>query len=131
MEIQVGNEESEKEEIQLSLIEDDISVKWVVKTDEFKTFEFRTKVDVYIEESDMEYDLFRLFIWNEDHPTKSGDVEILVANREDYDIHEDVTHLFDVDVIEAACIAAEPDITDMTAEYIQHYEERRERGEDV
>ena len=114
-----------------------IFVKWVVKTDEFKTFEFGTEKDLYIDEAEMEHDLFRLVIWNEGHagfdektqePTK---IEILVANREDYDIHEDVTYLFDVDVIVAECLAAEPEIADMTTLYNLHYQERREAGEDV
>jgi hypothetical protein len=101
-------------------------VKWVVTTDEFKTFEFTTEKNVHIEESDMDYDLFRLFLWNQDHEEMGGHIEIMVANREDYDIHEDVTHLFDIDVIVAECLAVESSLSDMTAEYIQHYEERGE-----
>lgn len=115
----------------------EISVKWVVKTEEFKTFEFITKNDVYVQESDMNCDLFRLFIWNEGHAgfdektQQPKKIEILVANEEDYDIHEDVTHLFSLEDVVAHCLAVEERLDDMTPEYIKHYQERRERGEDV
>lgn len=99
------------------------SVHWKAVTDDFVTYEFSIKGLLYEEDSGCYVELFRLFLWN------NGNEEILVANDTDYDIHEDVSNSFDIDKIKAICLAAEVD--DMTKEYLEHYEQRREEGEDV
>jgi hypothetical protein len=97
---------------------------WVVHTPKYDTWEFVTCNDIWIDESDMETDLFRLFIW------KDGRVEVMVANTQDYDIHEDASYLFDLDAIEAAAKASTPDIDDATQEYINHYKVYVFKGRD-
>jgi hypothetical protein len=114
-----------KQEKKLLNSDDIYSVDWVVYTDDFVTYEFLTKDNVYVEESEIETAIFRIFYWKKD-----SKMEILVANSQDYDIHEDVSHLFDLDSIFAACEAAEPDIDDVSKEYEEHYAQRAARGEE-
>lgn len=96
-------------------------INFVVRLKKYTTFEFRTIEDVYIDGPDSEFDLFRLFIWED------GSTEILVANSEDFDIHEDVSYLFDEEDIRDFCL--ESDVSDCTEEYIEHYKERAEYEE--
>jgi hypothetical protein len=100
------------------------SINFVVRLKKYTTFEFETKNDVYVDETESEFSLFRLFIW------ANGHTEIMVANSEDYDIHEDVSYAFDLDDIEAYCLENSIKMCDFTTEYIQHYKEREER-EDI
>lgn len=81
----------------------------------FKTYEFLTWEDILVEEAETYYDLFRLFIYDD------GTKEISSANDVDYDVHEDVSDLFDVDAIHAYCESIQVD--DMTDEYIAYYED--------
>lgn len=94
-------------------------VNWKVEEVDFTTWEFVTLEDVYIAESDSECDLFRLFIYK-DHEMKP---QIYEANSEDYDTHETVTHLFDLEKIMSICEAAK--VPDATKEYKAHYEKRK------
>lgn len=78
-------------------------------------YEFETKDDVYVEEADSEFSLFRL--------EKHGEnVCIMVANWDEYCIHEDVTHLFDVDSILALCESQE-NLDDHTEYFLEYCEE--------
>ena len=97
-------------------------MSWVVKTNDYTTYEFVTEEDLYIEEADFETELFRLFINN------NGTLEVFVANSEDYDIHEDVTEQFDVEAIKNICENA--DVEDVTEKYNAHYEKRKANGEE-
>lgn len=65
------------------------SVLWVAESKEFDTYEFELKD--YIEVEENEVDLLRFFSWHE-----SGNMEVLVANRDDYFIHEDVSDRFNL-----------------------------------
>ena len=96
-------------------------VSWVVKTNDHTTYEFTTEEGLYVEEADFETELFRLFVNN------GGTLEVFVANDEDYDIHEDVTDLFDVEAIKNVCETA--NVEDVTGKYNAHYKERKENGE--
>lgn len=98
-------------------------VNFVVKLKKYITYEFETKDPIYVQEAETDCSLFRLFI-NED-----GTREIMVANDDDFDIHEDVTHLFDVDSIAFECLSS--NTFDCTDSYIEHYQERIESGEDL
>jgi hypothetical protein len=91
-----------------------MNVNWKVQTEEYTTYEFTTAEDVFVEEADSEFDLFRLFI------NKDGSTEIFVANNGDYDIHEDVTGLFDNKGIRYFCETAS--VPDVTEDYLAHYE---------
>lgn len=98
-------------------------VLWVAKLKNYTTFEFLTNGEVYVEEGDYECGLFRLFI------NSDGTMEIMTASDEDYDIFDDVTNLFDLETIKKICEGAKGE--DITKDYIQHYQERKESGEDV
>lgn len=100
-----------------------VRVNWVVKLKSYVTFEFLIKDDLYVDEAGSEFDLFRLFIHT------NGDSEIMVANREDYDIHEDVSYAFDIDDIKDYCLSIE-DLHDATNDYIEDYKHRA-RVEDI
>ena len=91
------------------------NVNFIVKHPEFVSYEFVTKDSVYIEEAETEESLFRLFVHDD------GLLEVMVANDEDYDVHEDVSDLFDLEAIKAVCEAADP-LSDLTKDYIAHYE---------
>lgn len=82
----------------------------------FKTYEFETWGDIYVEEADHDYSLFRLFIYDD------GSKEIASANDSDYDVHEDVTSEFDVEAIHAYCESVQVD--DMTEDYLAYYEDQ-------
>lgn len=97
--------------------DNDIIVQWVAYEEEFTTFEFSGPI---LHQDGNTFDLFRLFLW------KDGKEEIMVANREDYDIHEDMTAFLPLDKIVAACLASEPDVDDATEDYKKHYAERSE-----
>jgi hypothetical protein len=91
------------------------NVNFVVKHPEFVSYEFVTTEEVFIEEAEMETTLFRLFVQD------NGTLEVMVANDEDYDVHEEVSDLFDLEAIKAVCEAADP-LSDLTKEYIAFYE---------
>lgn len=91
------------------------SVNHVIKTERWIGYEFETKDYVYVEEAESEFSLFRL----EKHGNSVG---IMVANWDEYCIHEDVTHLFDVESILAMC-EAEKDLSDHTQFYLDYCEE--------
>jgi hypothetical protein len=111
--ILIGNQENK-----LLSREDVATINFVVRLKKYTTFEFETKDSVYIDESQSEFSLFRLFIWED------GRTEILVANSEDYDIHEDASYLFDEEDIKGYFL--ESNVCDFTKEYIEHYTERTE-----
>jgi hypothetical protein len=99
--------------------EDIARVNWYAETPEFTTFEFEFKENqLFNADNNIDFfGLFRLFVWKD-----TGKMEIMVANSEDYDIHEDVTDVFDVNSVYAACIASQPDIHDSTSEYLAYYQ---------
>jgi len=103
----------------------DISnVNWKVKTEDFTTFEFRTKENVESDEG-YDYDLHRLFLH------KDGSIDIQFANEEDYDIHEDVSNKFDLNNVAEYLLSQISELENITETYIAHYEEREANGEDV
>jgi hypothetical protein len=93
-----------------------LEVNHVIKPQNFVGYEFQTKDEVYVDEAGSEFRLFRLEVFH------NGDVSILVANWEEYCIHEDVTYLFDVDSIQALCEGIK-DLSDHTEFYIEYCEE--------
>lgn len=95
-------------------------VNWIVRTEEYVTYEFETIEDIWIEEGELHTDLFRLFLWNDNK------IEIHVANTQDYDVHETVTDLFDENAIYAICEASQPDIEDHTEPYNEYYAKQEE-----
>lgn len=89
------------------------NVNFIVKHPEFVSYEFITKEAVAVEEDAVE--LFRLFVQDD------GTLEIMVANDEDFDVHENVSDLFDLEAIKSICEAADP-LSDLTKDYIAFYE---------
>lgn len=93
-------------------------VKWFAKNKEFITFEFETR-DAY--EIDFnEFDLFRFF-----HHYESGNMEVLVANREDYFIHEDVSDMFNLRELDNY-LKSLKDIEDASEEFNEWLERHKE-----
>lgn len=98
-------------------------VNFVVKLNNYTTYEFETIDTIYVDEAEDEFNLFRLFI------NSDGSKDIMVANDDDFDIHEDVSYLFDIDDIESFCLDSA--VVDITKDYIEHYNERIKDGEDL
>jgi hypothetical protein len=73
------------------------------------------KESIPVEEAGYDVELFRLFVQDD------GTLEIMVANDEDFDVHEDVSNLFDIEAIKSICEAADP-LSDLTKDYIAFYE---------
>jgi hypothetical protein len=74
------------------------SVNFKIDTNEHEMYEFRTDEEIWIDKADMYCDLFRIEIVK-----KTGEIDIFVANNDDYDVHENVTHLFDEQKIVDRC----------------------------
>ncbi|WP_437834343.1 hypothetical protein ACQRXC_28990 (plasmid) [Niallia taxi] len=82
----------------------------------FKGWEFETKEAIYIAESDMEVDLFRL-----EYNKTNRSYRIFVANHEEYCIHEDVTYLFNLVQIINQCKKQETADIDNQIKYYLEY----------
>lgn len=108
--------------LQKELVKEISHVNFVAEVDELLTFEFVTVEDVWLAESEMETDLFRLFLW------KDGRKEIYEANSEDYDVHDEVTDLFDVEAIHEACAkeVEEKILDDHSDEFEQYWQESKQ-----
>jgi hypothetical protein len=91
-----------------------LEINWKAETEDYITYEFSTDKELFIEESDTDVDLFRLFI------KPDGSTEVFVANYGDYDICEEVTHHFDGEAIKLFCI--NESVMDMTDDYMAYYE---------
>lgn len=99
-----------------------IKVSLYMKTDKFEGIEFYTNEPIDVE-PDLEAKCFRL----EKH-VEDGQTYILVASEEEFFVHEDVTHIFDVAAIEEECrrqLTTE-DVPDATKEYLQFLNEYEE-----
>lgn len=90
-------------------------IKFEDKTKGFKAYEFTTAECLELEFGS--YDLFRLEIW------KNGQIAILVANQDDFFVHDDVTEHFNCIEIISECIQLDENFEDMTDEYQQFLEE--------
>jgi hypothetical protein len=94
-----------------------INVNWKVKTEELLTIEFRTGNSIESDEG-YAYDLHRIFYWYNGQST----TEILFGNEEDYDVHEDVTNLFDLDEVSEWLLSQVSDLDNVTEAYNEYYE---------
>lgn len=74
-----------------------IRVFHYMKTDHMEGFEFETSRSLHLEHEGLDVDYFRLEL----HET--GEKFVMVASPEEFFVHEDVTPLFDLSMIEQEC----------------------------
>jgi len=83
-------------------------------------YEFTTKEDVYVEEMGDSTDIFGIEI------SDDGDASVLVVGSDSYAVHEDVTHLFDVDRIIDDCKKVDSNEIDHTEFYVDWLKQEEE-----
>lgn len=102
-------------------------VNFKINTITLLSYEFETKEDIYVEEAEDTFILFRL-----NYDKQNGEIDIYVANSEDYDVSECVTYLFDGQALLSYFQGLENAglvTNDNTEEYLEYYGEELEDGE--
>lgn len=108
----------------------EFEVNFKIETKEWKSYEFTTSEELYNDEAGSEFDTFRIFIRND------GDYdEIMVANSEDYAIHEYASEVEEVDGLVEGLLKFikenHENISDHTEPFLEWVEEwLNECGED-
>jgi hypothetical protein len=106
-----------EEKVRLIKASDIKQVHCQINCTDFIGVEFELKDDVFVEEADDIFSLFRI-----EHYT-NGEVAVSVANWDEYCIHEDATNLFDVQDLCEELIFKQLDCYDATDDFIQYVEE--------
>lgn len=104
----------------MSLLANEVvsQINFKIDNQDILAYEFDSKDDIWIEEAD---DYCSLFRWQ--HDKKENEIYVFVAWYEDYDISEDVTHLFNTDALLRYFQDQETNkkIADGTEQYEEYY----------